>query len=785
MNEFSQIRCHALACASAIAITCCIGGVAYADDAAPVNSDQETVIVTADKIGQGNFTQKPASLPLGDVNIADLPFSVTTVPEDLIVDDQARTVNDILRYLPSVEIRDQQGLEVSRPQSRGFEGSVYQSTRIDGLSIVGTSALPAEDLAGIQVLNGMSGFLYGPTVPAGVFDFQLKRPTDTPLYRAIGQFESDGMFTGQADIGGRTGFLGYRVNLLYGSGESYASGSDMNRFMASGDFDIHLDDRTVIELDGLHYQTKGYGLGAQITYAQGSSKFGSYTVPASFKVSTAAASIPLPEAIDPATPGFGQSYGGSDLTTDLGVMKVKRDLGDGWKLEAGVLYQNALRGVYGIQDDLLNATGDYVVLRNYTSAPRFTALSNIASLTGSVDLFGFKNDLTLATNGVSQGQYSGLFSDGKGGITATSAYVDGTAGTATPTANCSVSGAAIVVLGYGNINHPSVLPNTCPNVSPTSNGMYRSGTNRIQSLILNDAFHINDQWTLQGGVAVSFLESHTFSYVEQTATSGASTATSGTPLENNGEISPTVSLTYKPISPLTLYTTFADNVEQGSQAGSTNANANAFLPPTRDYELETGAKYQFNPDFLITLDGFRMTQAFAGTDANNLYTVVGTQRNWGAELFGAGSITPDVSLFGGVTYIDARLLTSGTAYPAAAYDKRVIGVPNWKSDITLDVHPELLGGLAFTGTLHYESDRAATNTNNYFAPAYATVDLGARYSLALWDHHESIRFNVTNVGNKFYWSSIADGSGTVGSNGANTAFAAPPRTFLLSLAIDY
>src|SRR6201996_987545 len=166
MSEYSQMRCRALACASAVAITCCIGGAAHADDAAPSNSNNETVTVTADKVGQGDFTQKPASLPLGDMNVADLPFSVTTVPEDLIYDDQARTVNDILRYLPSVEIRDQQGLEVSRPQSRGFEGSVYQSTRIDGLSIIGTSALPAENLAGIQVMNGMSGFLYGPTVPA-------------------------------------------------------------------------------------------------------------------------------------------------------------------------------------------------------------------------------------------------------------------------------------------------------------------------------------------------------------------------------------------------------------------------------------------------------------------------------------------------------------------------------------------------------------------------------------------------------------------------------------------
>ena len=100
--------------------------------------------------------------PLGNRNVLDTPFSITSVPLDLIENLQLKTVNDTLRYLPSVEIRNQQGYEVSRPQSRGFQGTVVQNTRLDGLSIIGTTAIPAENLAGIQVLNGLAGSLYGP-----------------------------------------------------------------------------------------------------------------------------------------------------------------------------------------------------------------------------------------------------------------------------------------------------------------------------------------------------------------------------------------------------------------------------------------------------------------------------------------------------------------------------------------------------------------------------------------------------------------------------------------------
>ena len=105
----------------------------------------------------------------------------------------------------------------------------------------------------------------------------------------------------------------------------------------------------------------------------------------------------------------------------------------------------------------------------------------------------------------------------------------------------------------------------------------------------------------------------------------------------------------------------------------------------------------------------------------------------------------------------------------------IVGVPQWKSDVTLDWHPGFLHGLAFSGTAHYESDRAATDTNNAFAPQYATLDVGARYATRVLRHDVIARVGATNVTNKHYYSSIADGN-IVGSPSANTAYLAAPRT---------
>ena len=79
-----------------------------------------------------------------------------------------------------------------RGPSRG--ASRAASCRTHDSTVSASSARPrspTEDLSSIQVLNGLAGSLYGPAVPAGVFSYTLKRPTDIPFatYRQSFEFE--------------------------------------------------------------------------------------------------------------------------------------------------------------------------------------------------------------------------------------------------------------------------------------------------------------------------------------------------------------------------------------------------------------------------------------------------------------------------------------------------------------------------------------------------------------------------------------------------------------------
>jgi iron complex outermembrane receptor protein len=658
--------------------------------------------------------------PLGNRSLLDTPYSITVISSDMLENLQPKTVNDALRYLPDVEIRNQQGYEVSRPQSRGFQGTVVQNTRLDGLSVIGTTAIPTENLSGIQVLNGLAGSLYGPATPAGVFNYVLKRPTDTPYASYTQGFDSGSVFTENIDVGGRTpdGKVGYRFNVVHGEGESWAPESASNRTLASGALDFYLGNRTVVETNFSHYETNTTGLPGSIVY------FGAPKFPV------------LPAAVDPTKLGLGQPGAGTDLITNTGLVKLKHEFNNDWNFEIGGLYQDAVRNLFGITNTLVDNNGNFTVTKNFNAVPHFTIASNTASLNGKFDVFGFRNEVTIGTNGFFNGQYS---------------YVNSIA------QNPS---------GVSNLADPIVFT-TLPPV-PNNGGQFKSAILSNQTIITGDTFHFNDQWAVQSVVSTSFLHS------ESWAATGAVTSQQSA----DGVVSPTVSLIYKPFDKITTYATWANSVEQSDQAPAGTANVNQFLAPYNDQEYEVGVKYAVTPRLLATFALFHMTRPFAAIDpVSNIFGVVGTQRNNGAELFLQGEIYQDLSVFGGISYIDARLINTGVA---STDGRLVVGVPLFKSDVALDYHPAVWRGFALTGGIHAEGERAATNINNSFAPPYATFDAGVRYSTNVDKHIITARFQVLNIGNVFYYSSIADGT-IVGSPGANTAYLGTPRTFMLSL----
>ncbi len=343
-------------------IVCTAGAVATSHAASP-----ETVVITGQRSESDLRTDSVDSVgPLGATTLLDTPYSVTVLPSQVIRNSQAVSFKEVSKYLPLVAYQEQQGPDVLRPQTRGMQSGNFQNTKIDGLTVFITVPSAMEQFEQIEVVNGVPAALYGPANPAGMFNFVSKRSTDEPLREMGLTYTSDSIATGRLDFGGRignAGVVGYRLNVVYGNGDGYVTGSHQRRLLGDLGIDIRAWTGGVVELNYSDYSLETFGYPGWFTYGQG---------------------INLPAAPDAKRQGYGQSYAGVDLHNRVGTVRLKQELGSNWNLVAGVLHQDGLRDMSTPVNNLTTNTGNYTASLANGFAPRFVITSNMAYLDGAV-----------------------------------------------------------------------------------------------------------------------------------------------------------------------------------------------------------------------------------------------------------------------------------------------------------------------------------------------------------------------------------------------------------------
>src|SRR5262249_30124711 len=137
--------------------------------------------------------------------------------------------------------------------------------RIDGLATPLTSStFGLEQYERIEVMSGVSGFMYGVDSNAGFLNYVTKRPTAVP-YQSVTVAAPDGR-SGYAhlDVGGPLGgsAFGYRINVAGQGGDTLIDHQNVHRYMASGAFDYRPLDGLLLQLDIAHAQFRENGMPA-------------------------------------------------------------------------------------------------------------------------------------------------------------------------------------------------------------------------------------------------------------------------------------------------------------------------------------------------------------------------------------------------------------------------------------------------------------------------------------------------------------------------------------------
>src|SRR6185312_6282257 len=702
--------------------------VARADDASQpppaAPSGMSHVTITATPVQDDYRAPALDSLgPLGTTPVLDAPYTVGVLNEDLIKNSQAVNFKDVSKYLPLVAYQEQQGPDILRPQTRGMQGGNFQNSRLDGMQMFVTVANALEQFQQIEVVNGVTSSLYGPANPSGMFNFISKRPTSTPLYEVTGSYYSDSVFTGKVDFGGPIdsgGIFSYRLNALYGSGDAFVDGSHQRRALGDLGIDIRPWEHTVLELNYSDYSLDDKGYPGWFTYGE---------------------KILLPPAPDPTRVGYGQSYAGVVMRTRIAEARIKHEINPHWHVVAGILSQDAGRNINTPVNNLTDNVGDYTASFANGFAPRFIMTSDVGYLNGTFDAWGLGHDLTFGTAGYKSRSFSVI----------------------TPAT------AASVLLGKANIAAPQVFPEPAggpPNVLANfdSSDAYQQGLN------VGDTIRFNASWSTRLAISQDWF--HTINYNKLRVQT--------TEYANHG-VSPTASIMFKPASNMMAYVTYASSLQAGDLAPGTAANAGDSLAPYRSTEYEVGYKVSLSSiDLAAAL--FRIERPFANIDpTDNVFKISGQQVNKGVEFSVVGQVASGLTVYGGLTLLDARMEDTPLVTTS---DKIYVGAPKYKGNVLFEYAIPAVTGLIASFDYQFSGDRAANDTNSFFAAGYNLFDVGVRYTSKIGPAPVTWRLAVDNVTDRNYWSTVAPSNLTGANTGSLVAHLGAPRTVLASVSVD-
>ena len=230
--------------------------------------------------------------------------------------------------------------------------------------------------------------------------------------------------------------------------------------------------------------------------------------------------------------------------------------------------------------------------------------------------------------------------------------------------------------------------------------------------------------------------------------------------------SPRAGLIVKPVANASIYAAYSRTYQPraGDQLAGLNFTT-ASLKPERFDNYEVGAKWDILPDFNVTAALYELTRTnvIVPIDPNNAAlgnTLGGAQRSRGFELGAAGNITPNWSVMGAYTYIDAEFTRAISA--SVRVGNRLANVPKTTASLWTRYNIADLG--VGVGVIHQGARFAATD-NLVRLPSFSRVDAALFYRFS-----DTLRaqLNVENLFDEKYF--LNANSNTNLSPGSPTAF---------------
>ncbi|HSI49078.1 MAG TPA: TonB-dependent siderophore receptor [Ideonella sp.] len=527
---------------------------------------------------------------LGSVSLQDTPFAISVLPLQLLENLQAQSPDDLFKLTPSSRSATPQGTGWTPVVNiRGFDGS---NTAEDGLRRIYNHAAVLEDKERVEVLSGLSGFLFGAASPGGMVNYVYKRPTTERLNSVtVGNYGGSQWFV-HGDFGGMIdseGQFGYRLNLVKQDGETSVDQQKINRSLVSGALDWHITDQLLLELNGVYNKY----------HTDGPSAYWFYDAPHG-------------KAPD-ADKLWGQPWVQDEFENTKLMGKLSYKLNDQLTLRGAYMRDNIDRPK---QDHAQNYVGDVAAgyeqigIRSGRTKDRFDAAQAMADL--NLDTGSVQHKLTLGYAMYQDKYYATTFNPNTGWM------------------------------GPFPLDAPHhIAEPTFP--EDTTEPVYAAKV-RNSNWLIGDQVRFTEQWSALLGISHSSIVTSDYDFDLGKVVKDY----------DKSRNSPSVSLIFKPMPWLTTYATYIEGLEQGGTAPETAANANAVMQPMVSEQKEIGIKADLG-GMLLTGALFDIEKAYEFLDDDNVYRQDGRQRHRGIELGATGKATSDLTVFSGFTWLAPKV----------------------------------------------------------------------------------------------------------------------------------
>ncbi|NWD22845.1 TonB-dependent siderophore receptor [Pseudomonas yamanorum] len=684
--------------------------------------------ITGQEQDSTSYQVEKASSQKYTAPLVDTPRSVTVVPQQVLKDTAATSLQDALRTVPGITFGAGEGgnPQGDRPFIRGFDAQ--GDTYLDGVRDTGGQSREIFDIESIEISKGPNSSFGGRGSAGGSLNLVSK----TPQARDF----TNGGFT-------------------YGSDQTRRYVLDVNRqFLDSAAFRLNLmsHEQNVAGRDAINYDRWGvapsltFGLGTPTRvnvsyYHMESNDLPDSGIPYGYSSPTAAT-----HGHDKPTDGGDSNnfYGLKDrdfrkTRADISTFSIEHDLNENMTLK------NTLRHGNTGQDYILTQPDDSKrnVSQFGTVWRRANArVSTTETTTNQTDLFG-----SFQALGFKHSYSTGLEFTGE--ETRVSGYNFGTSNNAQ-------------VCNPGTAPSCTSLSNPNPNdpwnssITRNYNGTNTQATSRAAYVF--DTIELDPQWLLNVG-----LRYDTFDTVANTNAVPSATVKARSKIKNDSQFfNWQAGLVWKPAENGSIYASYATSASPAGGLVGEGADGNPLSAgaATSDLQPEETVNYELGTKWDLFHDRLSLTAAVFRTEKKNTRILVdaltyengGESRVDGLELSASGKLTDQWQVFAGYSYLKSELVDpglngrNGVISSGSSKGNQMPNTPKNSFSLwtTYDVTPKLtIGGGAF-----YVDEVYGDAGNTVYVPSYTRYDAMASYKLT---KNVDLQLNVQNLTDKTYY----------------------------------